>query len=316
MARRKLAQAAPRDLTLDEAVERYIVDHHEYRGSTAATIRDYRAKLSLYRKFLRQRGYPLTIQEIAEEHVRAWVADMRRRGLSSASIQGYVAAVKAITRWLARNPARSPLLPADPLGDLAKPQREEKAKPTIARSDIKRVLASRDHDRISGIRDTAMTLLLLTSGMRRSELLQLRVEDVDLAAKTAHIRLGKGGKFRVVPVGPPAIRALREYLDARERLRFDDQALFLTQHGTPLSADGCKSIFRRVEAQTGIRCNPHAWRHTAAIEYLRNGGRQEHLQAMLGHTTSEMTSRYARITQADLLAEHRTADPAQGLRVA
>lgn len=316
MARRKLAQAAALGVTIEDAIERYLGDHHEYRGSTEATIRDYRTKLTLYRWFARDRGYPDTIEGIDETHVRAWMTELRRQGKATSSIHGYVGALKALTRWLARNPSRSPLLAADPLADLAKPVKQDRAKPTLDQAEIKRVLAACDRDRLSGLRDAAMVFVLLTSGMRRSEVLALRVEDVDLANKRAHVRLGKGQKFRVVPLGATAIRALREYLDGRTRLRLnDEETLFITQTGEPLSVDGCKSIFRRIEERSGVHCNPHAWRHTSAITYLRNGGRQEHLQAMLGHTTSEMTAKYARITQSDLLAEHRTADPARGLRV-
>jgi len=142
----------------------------------------------------------------------------------------------------ARNPSRSPLLERDPLADLAKPVKQDRAKPTLGQPEIKRVLAAYDRDRLSGLRDAAMVMVLLTSGMRRSEVLALRVEDVDLTNKRAHVRLGKGQKFRVVPLGATAIRSLREYLDGRTKLRLnDEEILFVTQTGSHSASTGARA---------------------------------------------------------------------------
>jgi integrase/recombinase XerD len=74
-------------------------------------------------------------------------------------------------------------------------------------------------------------------------------------------------------------------------------------------------MLTRLEAKTGVHCNPHKWRHSSAIQYLRNGGKVESLRAMLGHTTLTMTLHYARIAGVDLAAAHETADPARSLKV-
>jgi integrase/recombinase XerC/integrase/recombinase XerD len=172
------------DLTLVEATDRYVRNHHDYHGSTEKTKQDYREKLALYARFAQDRKFAQSVRELDETHVRAWVADLRKRGLASASIHGYVGALKALSRWLAKNPANPPILPSDPLAAPAKPFKQPTAKSTIPLDQVARVLAVCNLDRISGLRDRAVVLTLLSSGIRRAELLGLHIEDCELRRRT------------------------------------------------------------------------------------------------------------------------------------
>jgi integrase/recombinase XerD len=84
--------------------------------------------------------------------------------------------------------------------------------------------------------------------------------------------------------------------------------------GAPLTYPALKGLLVRLSDRTGVRCNAHKWRHSAAVQYLRNGGRLEILRAMLGQSTLDMTLHYARIAGVDLTAAHETADPTRSLR--
>ncbi len=126
---------------------------------------------------------------------------------------------------------------------------------------------------------------------------------------------GKGGKFRVVPLGRAVERALYKYLDHPKRRKQGDTGyIFLNQGGEPLALDGLQAALLRHGERAGIHCNAHKFRHTAAIAYLRNGGRVEVLREMLGHTNLTQTLHYARLAGVDLTTAHETADPTRSLK--
>lgn len=119
----------------------------------------------------------------------------------------------------------------------------------------------------------------------------------------------------MVPLGDKVDRAIEKYQRHPGYQAHIDGWLWLTDDGLPLPYTGLRQITHRLERRSGIHCNPHKWRHSAAIQYLRSGGRVEMLKAMLGHTTLDMTLHYARIAGVDLTAAHETADPARSLKV-
>ncbi len=126
------------------------------------------------------------------------------------------------------------------------------------------------------------------------------------------IRRGKGGKYRVVPLGGTVERALSRYLDHPKRPA--SPFVFVTDDGRPMTHTAVRSLLRRHGERAGVHANQHKWRHSAAITYLRGGGRVENLRAMLGHTKLDQTLHYARIAGVDLTAAHETADPVRALK--
>ncbi len=104
-------------------------------------------------------------------------------------------------------------------------------------------------------------------------------------------------------------RALDRYLDGREA-----GPLFLTDDGQVLTLFGFQEMLRRRGKKAGVHANPHKWRHSAAVQYLRSGGRVETLRAMLGHSTLDMTLHYARIAGVDLVEAHQAVDSTKALK--
>jgi integrase/recombinase XerC len=168
-------------------------------------------------------------------------------------------------------------------------------------------------------RDEAILLFLLDTGVRSSELCTLKRKDVDLQGRRAVV-LGKGNKTRSVYFGPSTTRALWAYL--REEARDDEQPLFLSDHtGEALTRNGLQLLIRRVGKAArieAVRCSPHTFRHTFAVEFLRGhdgkGGNVFTLQALLGHTSLQMTNRYVALAQADLQNQHRQYSPVERLK--
>lgn len=163
-------------------------------------------------------------------------------------------------------------------------------------------------------RDEALLLVLLDTGIRASEVCNLRVSDLDVQNRRLVV-LGKGNKHRTVPFGSATARALWQYL--RDEPHDPGDPLFFSERGQFLTRSGLLQLFERLGERAKIsatRCSPHTMRHTCAVEYLRAGGNVFALKELLGHTTLHMTNRYVALAQADIEAQHRKFSPADRLK--
>ena len=297
---------------MDRELQRFL-RYHRTQGSTALTLSWHTNAIGYFRRFLVEQGLTDTVEDgLTLAYARDWLDSLRERGLAQRSLASYAQSLKAFSRWL----AEEDWIAKDPLTKLKPPKYDDKAKPSLTPDEVETLLrACTTHNRtaIVGLRDRAIMLTLYSTGLRSAELIGLQRDDLDWDRGLMLIRRGKGGKYRQVPLMGKAEKALDRYLSHKDHP--DTGAVFLTDEGEPLTQNGLVCMLRRYEAWTGIRCQPHKWRHSAAIQYLRNGGKIETLRAMLGHTTLTMTLHYARIAGVDLAAAHEVADPARNLKV-
>jgi integrase/recombinase XerD len=164
-------------------------------------------------------------------------------------------------------------------------------------------------------RDEAIVLILLDTGLRASELCNLLRKDVDLNHGSVIVRKGKGGVGRIVYLGRRARRVLWRYLAEREE-DDPDEFLFLTRRRRPLTPNQLLQRVKRLGQRAGVEgVHPHRFRHTFAIQYLRNGGDVFTLQRLLGHSSLAMVQRYLRLVRDDLKTTHRRASPADNWRL-
>lgn len=294
---------------MERAIGRYL-RHHRAQNSSAATIRYHRQTLerSLV-GFLRSQGHSLSLDDFGLDDVLGWIDDQQRRGLAQKTVATRVISVKAFSRWL----ADEEYTPKDVLKRLKTPKVDDVQKETLSLADVDALLRACDRKTHTGARDFAALMLLFSTGLRAAEVAGLTQADIDWERGLVTIRRGKGGKFRQVPMGDRVDRALTKYLSHPKRP--DSPHLFVNQRGEPLAQLGLRSALRRLEDKTGIHCNPHKWRHSAAVQYLRNGGHAEHLQRVLGHSTMAMTLHYARMAGTDLADAHTGVDPVRGLKI-
>lgn len=166
-------------------------------------------------------------------------------------------------------------------------------------------------------RDRAILLFLLDTGGRASEICNIRLKEVDFHNRRVTV-MGKGGKSRILCLSRETIKALWAYL--KEAPHEDHEPLFISDRGKlagqPFTRYGLYQLIVRLGKSAGIeacRCSPHTFRHTFAIEFLRNGGDVFTLQQMLGHSRLEMTMRYVAIAQADIQRQHREHSPVDRL---
>ena len=157
-------------------------------------------------------------------------------------------------------------------------------------------------------RNRAILLLLLDTGIRAQELCDLTMEDVDRRNNRIQV-FGKGAKERSLPFSPRTGQALWRYMAQRHDALPND-FVFVSKELRQLSRSKVADMFRKLGRRAGVKnVHPHRFRHTFAIQYLRNSGDPYTLQALLGHSTMEMVRYYVRLAQVDLELAHRRASP-------
>jgi site-specific recombinase XerD len=268
-------------------------------GASPKTLEWYRMVLC---RAARELGSDRTLDTLAPAEVRDWLLSLRQT-LSPISVAGYVRGLKVFGNWC----AAEELAEAKALRTLRRPRVPHKLVEPLTDDALRRLLDG------ASIRDRAILLLFLDTGLRLSELAGLRIADLrpDGSVKV----MGKGARERIVPVGTTARQALARYLRA---LGTPEAAMdiFRSERGDgPLGARGVQQLFKRLKARAGIlgRCSPHSLRHTFARSYLVNGGDAFSLQRILGHATLDMVKRYVALADSDLATRHRLASPADRL---
>jgi integrase len=185
---------------------------------------------------------------------------------------------------------------------------------------LRKLLAVCDLDiktgaRFTGIRNKAMLLLFIDSGLRRAEMVNLRLSDLDLDSRRVRV-VGKGNKIGIAPFSPKVAKALWAWLIERKSRAKTDR-LWVTEEGNPFSMEGLVSWFTRLKRRAGINGpgGVHRLRHTAALQYLRGARDSFLLQLFLRHESLKMSRRYTRGLKAEeAIAAHRNgASPVEGL---
>lgn len=280
------------------------------RNTSAHTVRAYEADAAQFLAFAaRARGVrasDLRPADLDAEAVRAYLADLNRRGLSRATVARRLAGVRAFVRYLRREGA----LDRDPAALVAAPRLDRTLPVCLGEAEMVRVLEAPDETTALGRRDRAILELLYASGLRLSELVGLDLDDVNLRARAVRV-LGKGGKERIVPFNRSAERALRAWLADRAAIARDAAAVFVNARGTRLSGRSVHRLVRAYAARARARAgtSPHALRHSFATHLLQRGADLRAIQELLGHAQLGTTERYTHVNAAQLLEVYRRAHP-------
>jgi integrase/recombinase XerD len=210
----------------------------------------------------------------------------------------------------------------NPAADLLMPRPDRQLpEATLSHSEMDRLMSVPDVTKPLGLRDRAMLEVFYSSALRRSELIALRLRDVDFERGTVFVHRGKGGKDRHVPVGERALFWLRLYLGIVRPLFVEadsTEILFLSSVGTPVCADWLCRKVRAYLRRAGVtkRGSCHLLRHSVATLMLEGGADIRYVAEMLGHARLETTQRYTRVSIDRLRMVHSTCHPAAGLNVA
>lgn len=293
---------------MEKSIQRFL-RYHRSIGSSPKTVIHHDQSLNGLRRFLEGAGYSTSIDAMKADMVREWLDDQRDRGLSPSTLATRTRSVKAFFNWL----VGEEWLKKNPLVRLTVPRESDAPKPTLDPAQVDKLLATCNLKTGNGLRDYAIMLMLYSTGLRVGELVALKNSDVDQLRGLITVRNGKGGKYRVVPLGKKVDRALDRYLSRRSS-DGPEGALFLTDELDPITYVTVREMLRRRGGNVGIHVNPHMFRHSFAIAYLRAGGKLETLRAIMGHSDFEITLHYARIAGVDISTAHTLVDPTLGLK--
>ena len=234
-----------------------------------------------------------------------------------------LSSVRAFFQWMARQHH----LLYNPASELELPRQQQRLpRHILSVPEVEQVLNACDTADPLGLRDRAMLEALYSTGMRRGELVNLRGDDLDLGRGTVLIRLGKGNKDRVVPIGDRACRWIEKYLyEIRPRYIEDEDGgvLFLAKHGEAMQAKHLSGIVKKAIEQAKLErfqdTHPnaacHLLRHACATHMLENGADIRYIQALLGHADLSTTEVYTRVSILQLKAVHDKTHPARLQRV-
>jgi integrase/recombinase XerD len=307
-------------LTNDKAA---FLDHCRIKHYTDNTLKDREEQLDLFIRWCHERDITDTqtvtrpILERYQRHLHHYrKKDGRPLSILTQSMR--ITAVRVFFKWLAKyhhilyNPASEIELPKLP---------RHLPRNVLTQREIEQVINLPDTRTVLGIRDRALLEVLYSTGMRRMELINLTLRDLDIERGTVMIRDGKGNKDRVVPIGERAIAWLLKYIEeARDEYALipDDGYLFRMKNRKPFTTHQVSNVVRQYikDANLGKTGSCHLIRHTMATLMLENGADIRYIQAILGHEDLATTQVYTQVTITQLKAVHTKTHPARLTRQA
>ena len=277
------------------------------RGASPHTLAAYRRDLAGFTAFLARRGRSVGAVRVGD--LSEYLAELRRRGLGARSAARHLSAVRGLYRFL----LAAGEIRRDPTEHLESPRLPRRLPRTLSIEDAAALVESPDLSAPEGLRDRAMLELLYASGLRASECLALRLEDLNIAAGYV-TATGKGNRQRLVPVGAQALKWVERYATtSRPALvkRGDPGALFVNRYGRPLSRQALWMVIKRAGRRAGVRSavSPHTLRHSFASHLLERGADLRSVQAMLGHADIATTQIYTHLPSSAVRAMYRKFHP-------
>jgi integrase/recombinase XerD len=278
------------------------------RGLSARTVDAYRRDVERLVEFLELRGVRRPA-DVGTADLREFVYSLKDRGLQATSIRRNVSALRTYFAWL----LAEGVVVADPTDRVELPRAWRRLPGVLRQPDVERILEAPDPSDRLFWRDKALLEFAYASGVRVSELIALKVRDLDVQEGLALV-FGKGAKERIVPVGRAALQALIVYLrEIRPGLAGNrsDGAVFLNARGSPLTRMGVWKILRKHVRRAGVkqRVTPHTLRHSFATHLLEGGADLAAVQEMLGHADIATTQIYTHVEREYLRDVHRKYHP-------
>lgn len=305
---RNLQEFSLAEFGIGEAAESYILNLKAANASPR-TVEWYEMLFNIFTSWCRTKNIP-TINAVDADTCRRyflylehnkWNPRTRKPGLSQRSRSSHYKGLQALFNFLVREEwiERSPLDKVKPI-----PVPKDQVLP-LEDDELERLLSKETFPQkdFFSIRDYTAVWLFLDTGIRRQELLDLKVEDINIDARTLRIRNGKGGKERHVTFGLQTRKVLIKYLARLARVKKYTDNLFVSQLGTPLQGRVLSRAIERAGEKakiTRFNLSPHKLRHTFAVTYLCNGGDVFSLKALLGHESVQMTMKYVHFSQSRL----------------
>lgn len=273
------------------------------RGLASNTVAAYRRDLAQYREFLGD-------VEPESEHVEAFVAHLRSRGVTTSTQKRKIAAIRGFHRFLVAEGFRD----TDPTRLIATPKKTDPFPKSLTIDEVTALIEAPGVASAAARRDTAILEFLYATGARVTETIGVNLPEIDLVDRIV-LLTGKGSKQRLVPLGSKAVEALENWLPDRMSLvrrSVRGDPVFLNLRGGRITRQGVFDIVRKHAANAGIdpsKVSPHVLRHSAATHMVEAGADLRTVQEMLGHATISTTQVYTRVSPAHVMEIYVQAHP-------
>jgi integrase/recombinase XerC/integrase/recombinase XerD len=281
-------------------------DDLRMRAAAEKTRRAYAADVARFAQWCVR--HALQPAAVDVRSLRRYAASLSQSGLAPSSLARHIASLRSFYRMLREHGA----VDANPAELLTLPRRPRSLPHVLRPEELTVLLDGIPAATALDLRDRAMLELAYASGLRAEELVKLKLESVEFDAEVVRVE-GKGSKTRLVPVGEPALRALRAYLErARPALAHDEEpALLLSKSGRPLSTSDVRRRLRIWSQRAGLGggVHPHALRHSFATHLLNGGADLRSIQELLGHSSISTTQVYTQVESARLRRAYARSHP-------
>ena len=327
-ARSTPSRHTPSTLTIEQAIQDYLEDQKSHHRRPK-TIEWHEHALELFQHYLLNEHQCLLLGQITQAQMHGWLAFLSQTSNAKGSlrstntVESYARSARAFCQWL----VHYGYLKASPFAHFVLPKPETRIHHPLAPQEWEQLLlacrSARNIDMLAEratARNRAILWLLFDTGMRVSEVCDLRLSDVDREQGTLLIR-GKGVQVRRLTLGHEGLRHLRAYLDTHrlgvavplEQRGVSQDHLFLSETGRPLTKNGMALLFRRLRKRAGISrkgVNPSLLREGFALRFLQAGGDPLMLQELLGYSEQATSTRYQRLSAWALAQQYRKEPPA------
>lgn len=291
------------DLWIDGYLDHLKVE----RGLSAKSVEAYASDLTRFLVYLDSKQQTLAALDAGS--ISGALVALGAEGLSARSQARFVSALRGFFKYL----VDEQLIATNPMELIDSPKLERKLPELLNREEVVKLLETPDRGKPRGLRDAAMLHTMYAAGLRVSELVGLRLGDVDLKAGFV-IAYGKGRKRRLVPLGGPALEAISSYL---ERVRGGwikkpgERSLFITSRGRPMTRQAFWKVIKSYAGGAAIAqdISPHMLRHSFATHLLLGGADLRVVQTLLGHADITTTQIYTHVTGEHLKTMHRRYHP-------
>ncbi len=292
------------------AIAAFLTHVRVEKGLSPNTVSAYRHDLLKFDEFGKKKK--LTVESVSRDDVMDFLASLYRQKLESRTVARNLVTMRNFFRFALVQEMRT----EDPCLNLESPKIRRSLPGYLRLEEVEKLLAQPDEKQPLGLRDRAMLEVLYSTGLRVSELVGLRVMDMDRAAGCVRC-IGKGDKERIVPIGKKAIALVERYLrDARPKLlgianKANVTMLFINRRGGPLSRVGVWKILSAYGRQAGMRkgLTPHMLRHSFATHLLERGADLRSVQLMLGHSDISTTQIYTHVVEERLKQIYKAHHP-------
>lgn len=292
---------------MQKEIDAFISYLHNVKKTSSNTELSYQRDLKKFVVFLEKRSID-SFKNVSKDDLTAYMDYMITEDFKPATISRNVASIKALFHFL----AYEGMIDEDISGVLKSPKIEKKAPEIMTMNEVNTLLEQPNGDTPKEIRDKAMLELLYATGIRVSELITLKNEDLNLQMN--YIICNHGGKERIIPFGLKARTSLINYLEhSREALVMNNKSdeLFVNCSGVPMSRQGFWKLIKYYSRKAGITTDitPHTLRHSFAAHLVENGADLKSVQEMLGHSDISTTQIYANMNHNHLREVYQKAHP-------